>query len=101
MRSGASSMIFCGVAEKLRLRREKAVLECTVIEQAAKGGYCSICFEPNNTPWETDAECAEDAFQHFQLEIRCNRTGWTTDSSDTGGWYRYTANGRTVVNWLT
>ena len=52
-------------------------------------------------PWQTDEECAQEAYNHFQVEIRCSVNGWTSESEDSGGWYRFTDSGKTVVNWLT
>ena len=39
---------------------------CTVTEDVAKGGYTSVWFESNETPWVTDLECARQAFDHFK-----------------------------------
>ncbi len=90
-----------GETQKLTLQYEQKSLCCTVFEKAAKGGYTSICFEPNHTPWETDEDCARQAFEFFDLETRCITGGWSNGEADQGGWYRFTENGRSVVNWLT
>ncbi len=81
--------------------REQQSLNCTVYEKAAKGGYVSVLFEPNHTPWENDEACARNAFEHFGLEVRCIVEGWTPESDDEGGWYRFTESGQARVNWLT
>ena len=86
---------------KLKLTREGSVLTCTIAENVAKGGYTSIWFDSSNTPWQTDEQCAQEAYDHFQVEIRCSVSGWTPESEDSGGWDRFTENGKTVVNWLT
>ena len=70
-------------------------------ENVAKGGYTSIWFDSSSTPWQTDEECAQEAHNYFQVEIRCSVSGWTSESEDSGGWYRFTESGKTVVNWLT
>ena len=90
-----------GSTLKLKLTRDGAVMSCTVAENVAKGGYTSIWFESSGTPWRTDEECAQEAFDRFQIEIRCSVNGWTHENGDEGGWYRFTENGKTVVNWLT
>lgn len=90
-----------GETLKLRLVYRGSPLVCTIYENAAKGGYTSVSFEPNHTPWDTDEACAEEAFTEFQLEVRCVTGGWTNQSSNEGGWYRFTAQGRSTVNWLT
>ena len=90
-----------GETIKYALGFEGKPLTCTVLPKAARGGYVSVLFEPNNTPWATDEACAEEAWEHFGLEVRCSIGGWNGDEDDTGGWYRYTDKGRSVVNWLT
>lgn len=90
-----------GETLKLHLTYEGRPLVCTIYENAAKGGYTSVTFEPNQTPWDTDEACAEDAFSEFELEVRCITGGWENQSSDEGGWYRFTKDGRNTVNWLT
>ena len=90
-----------GETLKLQLKREGKPLTCTIYENAAKGGYTSVMFEPNHTPWDNDEACAEEAFEVFQLEVRCITGGWSNSSPSEGGWYRFTENGRSVVNWLT
>jgi hypothetical protein len=90
-----------GVTLQIELTYLKKPLSCIIVVQAAKGGYTSVCFEPNQTPWSTDEQCAQVAFDHFQAEVRCTIGGWTTDSPDTEGWYRFTESGQSVVNWLT
>lgn len=90
-----------GSTLKLKLTRDGSAITCTIAENIAKGGYTSIWFDSSCTPWQTDEECAQEAYNHFQVEIRCSVNGWTSESEDSGGWYRFTDSGKTVVNWLT
>ena len=90
-----------GSTLKLKLTRDGSAITCTIAENIAKGGYTSIWFDSSCTPWQTDEECAQEAYNHFQVEIRCSVNGWTLKSEDSGGWYRFTDSGKTVVNWLT
>ena len=90
-----------GSTLKLKLTRGGSAITCTIAENIAKGGYTSIWFDSSSTPWQTDEECAQEAYNHFQVEIRCSVNGWTSESEDSGGWYRFTNSGKTVVNWLT
>ena len=78
-------------------RCKLAGMFCTVTEQVAKGGYTSVWFESNETPWPTDLECARAAFSHFGAETRCSTGGW--EGEDDGGWIRITDKGEQVVNW--
>ena len=90
-----------GSTLKLKLTRDGSAITCTIAENIAKGGYTSIWFDSSCTPWQTDEECAQEAYNHFQTEIRCSVNGWSSESEDSGGWYRFTDSGKTVVNWLT
>ena len=90
-----------GSTLKLKLTRDGSAITCTIAENIAKGGYTSIWFDSSCTPWQTDEECAQEAYNHLQVEIRCSVNGWTSEGEDSGGWYRFTDRGKTVVNWLT
>ena len=90
-----------GSTLKLKLTRDGSITTCTIAENIAKGGYTSIWFDSSSTPWQTDEDCAQEAYNHFQVETRCSVGGWTLESEDSGGWYRFTDSGKTVVNWLT
>ncbi|MBT3623968.1 MAG: hypothetical protein HN526_07725, partial [Gammaproteobacteria bacterium] len=50
---------------KLKLTRDGSAMTCTIAENVAKGGYTSIWFDSTSTPWQTDEECARDAYNHF------------------------------------
>ena len=86
---------------KLTLDYKGSSTDCIIVEQAAKGGYVSVWFKTNETPWRTDEECAREAFEALGVETRCSIGGWEADSDESGGWYRFTDTGRSVVNWLT
>tara|TARA_R110002073_G_scaffold27872_11_gene89235 strand:- start:3150 stop:3518 length:369 start_codon:yes stop_codon:yes gene_type:complete len=72
-------------------------MPCTISENVAKGGYTSLWFKTNQTPWATDHDCAQAAFDHFQCETRCSTGGW--EGEDDGGWLRITVDGTQTVNW--
>jgi len=74
-------------------------MACTISENVAKGGFTSVWFKTNETPWENDHECAISAFEHFQIETRCSTGGW--EGEDDGGWLRITDKGSQTVNWHT
>lgn len=96
-----------GDKHELGLSYKGAELTCLIFEKVAKGGYASIWFKSNQTPWSTDEVCASDAFACLGLETRCSSGGWEPGEEgngtgdDTGGWYRFTAAGKTRINWLT
>ena len=77
---------------------EEPPVTCTIVPDAVKGHFTSVWITPNETKWLTDEEFARDAYEHFQLEIRCSTGSW--DGNDEQGWLRLTQNGESIVNWL-
>ena len=53
-----------GSTLKLKLTRDGSAITCTIAENIAKGGYTSIWFDSSCTPWQTDEECAQEAYNH-------------------------------------
>ncbi|MBL4680782.1 MAG: hypothetical protein JKY88_08680 [Pseudomonadales bacterium] len=99
-------------------------LSCAIVDKAVKGGYVSVWFKENRTPWKTDRDFALAAFEFFKLEVRCSTGPWEDhlneglhessdesvndssdegahEDSDKGGWIRFTIEGEKIVNWLT
>lgn len=80
-------------------------IECVVIENVVKGGYTSVWFRSDATPWATDRDCALEAFARLGVEVRASAGAWEeenedADGADRGGWYRVTEAGESRVNWL-
>ena len=75
-------------------------LQCLIIARVAKGGYASVWFKQNNTPWRSDLECAEDAHVLLDVETRCSVGGWHNSREERGGWYRLSIGEKSIVNWL-
>ncbi|NQV64124.1 MAG: hypothetical protein HQ497_02060 [SAR86 cluster bacterium] len=71
---------------------------CVIVENVVKGGYTSVWFKSDQTPWATDRDCALAAWEALGLETRCSNGGW--DGNDEQGWRRFTAAGETIVNWF-
>lgn len=90
-----------GTTLQLKLQRGDATLDCAVVENAARGGYTSLWFKQNLTPWDNDEACAREAFEQFDVEVRCSRGGWENGQSDDGAWLRFTDKGVSEVNWRT
>jgi hypothetical protein len=81
---------------------DQADMQCVILQKAVKGGYVSVWFKQNNTAWDTDRDCAEQAYAYFSAlgdtEIRCSTGGWLGE--DEGGWFRFTKDGIQTVNWF-
>lgn len=98
-RFGIASASARGEAMVFRLGADQ--IECVVVENAVKGGYASIWFRSDSTPWQSDQDCARDAFDFFDAEVRCSAAPWEGQDAeaDTGGWIRFTDKGESRVNW--
>nr|WP_298414933.1 hypothetical protein [uncultured Halomonas sp.] len=46
-----------------------------LIENAADG-YASLWFDSDATPWTRDVDCAREAVERLDCEIRCSLGGW-------------------------
>lgn len=53
---------------------------CAIVDKAAKGGYVSVWFKENQTPWRTDRDFALEAFEFFKQEVRCSTGPWEDTS---------------------
>lgn len=77
-------------------------MKCIILEKAVKGGYTSVWIKNNQTIWNTDRECALDAFAYFSdapdVEIRCSTGAWRGE--DEAGWLSFKADGERIVNWF-
>lgn len=60
--------------------RGSAVLKGSTTEfmwlPRAEGNFGSLWFKQNNTPWDTDLDCARQAHQELELSVRCAPAGW-------------------------
>ncbi len=66
----------------------------------ALGNYSSIWFKHNNTPWDTDLDCARDAAKALNTQIRCSNSGWEEGQSADTQWWRVTeAEGEMLIEW--
>ncbi len=88
-----------GDSLQVSLKHDGSAVTCMLLEGAARGGYTSIWFRENKTPWPDDATCAQEAFKRFHKEVRYANGSW--DNQDDGGWVRLTSDGESIVNWKT
>ncbi|TWH64491.1 hypothetical protein LX59_02439 [Azomonas agilis] len=51
------------------------------VEQAV-GKWHSLVLESDATPWVDDLNCAQEAFQALQIEIRCMPCSWQEDEQE-------------------
>ncbi len=77
---------------------ESARLECVIFPDAVEGGFTSVWFRPNVTPWPTDLDCARSAFACLNTEIRCSGGSWDGADND-AGWLQINASGVQDIHW--
>jgi hypothetical protein len=102
------------------LTYQELTCECLVVPNAVSGGFTSIWFKSNNTPWQTDLDCAESAYEFLKAEIRCSAGSWeaeqgeednvdtaqnhgardnASNAGDDSGWLKIDSNGTTTITW--
>ena len=96
---GISSTSQIGSTAVLQLCNAERDLECRILENAIEPGFTSIFFSPNKTKWETDLQCARDAFTYFQLEVRCSTGGWNENSNEDEDWFKIDSDGIHRIKW--
>ena len=80
----------------LTLSLEKKITDCLIVSDAVEGGYTSVWFKSNGTPWKTDRDCARDAYRYLKKEVRCNAS---VTSNDSFQWLQLDKKGEIPVSW--
>jgi len=66
-----------------------------VIQAGIEGGpYVGVWFDADKTPWETDVDCARDAFSAFGLPVQCDPGAEYENQDD---FFRIDAGGESIV----
>ena len=50
--------------------------------------YSSIWFKQNNSPWDTDLDCAHVASKELATQIRCSNSSWEEGQGPESQWWR-------------
>ena len=70
----------------------------------AVGKWHSLLLESNHTPWLDDAQCAQAAAAHLQVNVRCAPGSWQEADGDTDvdRWLQVSADGSLeTITWHT
>ena len=66
----------------------------------AIGKFTSIWLKKNTSPWNTDLDCARDACEVLDTEIRCSNSGWEEGQGPESQWWRITkTEGEMLIDW--
>lgn len=69
-----------------------------LIEGAAGKAFCSLWFNSEHSPWASDLDCARQAFQALECEIRCAPGPWQEgDAPDQ--WWCINQQGEQLIEW--
>ena len=71
----------------------------TLYTGAAGKLYTSLWFQSENTPWETDIDCAMALANALGNEVRCATNSWVESDDSESQWWKVTREGKTMVNW--
>ena len=69
-----------------------------VIIEKILDGYSSIFFDSPDPPWQTDLDCARDAFRHFRVEVRCCANSWSAEQNP-DEWLSICQEGESIMTW--
>lgn len=74
---------------QLTLEAQGKQISAQILEQAAGKRFTSVWFNSDQTPWQTDIDCARDAYAFLACEVRCCLSGWQEESDeDPDQWWR-------------
>jgi len=88
-------------ATHYQLVHDGSELKAILMPEAVKGKFASLWFTSNNTPWGSDMECARDAFQQLDKEVRCSLGSWEPCDSEDELWLRINEAGEKKIRWNT
>lgn len=76
-----------------------STIPLTIYTGAAGKLYTSLWFKSENTPWETDLDCAMALATALNKELRCATSGWEESDDSENQWWKVTSEGKTMVSW--
>lgn len=86
-----------GQTHRFNVTHQNVTIPVTIIERATKE-FSSIWFDSAQTPWPQDLDCARQAHQQLDTEIRCIASGWK-EGDEPDEWWSITAQGETSMLW--
>jgi len=77
-----NSELYSLVLESKASEHQDQPIQVQILEQAAGKRFTSVWFDSAKTPWQTDTDCARDAYAVLECEVRCNMTSWQEVSNE-------------------
>ena len=69
-----------------------------LVDKAADG-FASLWFDSNHTPWMTDQECAQQAAEALQTEVRCSLGSWNPGDDPDRFWQVLPGGKEGAIEW--
>ena len=80
-----------------------ARVRCSLQLKVSGKMWSSLWFKTNQTPWDTDLDCAMQAASEMDTQIRCIKAGWSdTDEdaeNDDDQWWRIENGEKALISW--
>ncbi|WP_163835030.1 hypothetical protein [Spartinivicinus ruber] len=70
-----------------------------IVEKASGRHFSSVWFNSSESPWETDIDCAHDAYKALNIEVRCNGNFWEEGKNNENEWWQINGAGEGPVIW--
>ncbi len=86
-----------GHTHRFNATYQNVTIPVTIIERAAKE-FSSIWFDSAQTPWPQDLDCARQAQQQLNTEVRCIASGWK-EGDEPDEWWSITTEGESSILW--
>lgn len=83
---------------KLKFEHKGNKIPVKVFTKAAGKDFSCVWFDSPDAPWETDIDCARQAYQDLNTEIRCNAGGWHQDQ-EPDQWWCINEEGEASILW--
>ena len=90
-----------GKLAMVKCHTDNTSFDVEIVSEAVGKRFISLWFQSEQTPWHTDLDCAREAFEHFQTEIRCSEGDWTESEGlpEKQLWWRINQDGEKLVQW--
>ncbi|EPJ44092.1 MAG: hypothetical protein OFPII_37520 [Osedax symbiont Rs1] len=87
---------------ELELQFEAGLVQASLQHKVSGKAWSSLWFKDNQTPWDTDLDCALIASQQLQTQIRCTKASWEDDGIDReeeDQWWKIEDGERVLISW--
>ena len=87
---------------ELQLQFGQHSIEASLQQKVSGKAWSSLWFKNNQTPWDTDLDCALIAASQMQTQVRCIKASWSDDQSsdvEDDHWWKVEDGEQELINW--